>query len=116
MARGLGTSVAGGLLLASVLGACGSDDGGPPVASAERGKEVFTRAACSACHTLADIRAAGTSGPNLDEIKPNALKVAQTVRNGSGQMPSFDGTLTDEEIEAVALYVQEATGAEPIEE
>ena len=110
-----GMAVAGGVLVvsAAIAGACGNDAGGET--SAE-GKAVFTKAGCGACHTLSDAGATGTVGVDLDEVKPAALKVEQFVRNGSGQMPSFRDTLTEDEIEAVALYVQEATGAEPIEE
>lgn len=116
MRRGWGAVVAGGALLVSLaLGsACGNDEEGET--SVAEGKAVFAKAGCGACHTLADAGATGAVGVDLDEVKPAALKVEQFVRNGSGQMPSFRGTLTDEEIEAVALYVQEVTGAEPIEE
>lgn len=116
MGGGRGTVIAGGALLLSLTlgGACGNDAGGE--ASTAEGKAVFAKAGCGACHTLADAGATGIVGVDLDETKPAALKVEQFVRNGSGQMPSFRGTLSAEEIEAVALYVQEATGAEPIEE
>jgi cytochrome c6 len=116
MGRGWGTVVSTGALLLSLTlaGACGNDAGGET--SVAEGKAVFAKAGCGACHTLADAGATGAVGVNLDEVKPAALKVEQFVRNGSGQMPSFRGTLTEEEIEAVALYVQETTGAEPIEE
>ena len=115
MIRRWGAVVAGAVALAGAVltGACGNDEGG---ASTAEGKAVFTKAGCGACHTLSDAGATATVGVNLDEVKPAALKVEQFVRNGSGQMPSFRDTLTDDEIEAVALYVQEATGAEPIEE
>lgn len=118
MSRGWGVFVSGAVIVGSVaIAACGNDDGGDAEVTAAQGKEVFTRAACSSCHTLADAGAAGTIGVNFDETKPNAVKVEQFVRNGSPPtMPSFEGTLTDAEIEAVALYVQEASGAEPIEE
>jgi mono/diheme cytochrome c family protein len=33
------------------------------------------------------------------------------IQNGKGQMPAWDGTLDDEEIEAVANYVYATAGA-----
>src|SRR4051812_14388024 len=35
-------------------------------ATADQGKPVFNAAGCSACHTLADAKATGTVGPDLD--------------------------------------------------
>jgi mono/diheme cytochrome c family protein len=87
------------------------------VASAEEdklalGKEVFLERAqpqCALCHTLADAEAIGEVGPNLDELKPDADRVKTAVTNGIGPMPANE-ILTDEEIEAVALYVSTVAG------
>ena len=38
-------------------------------------------------------------------IKPDKMRVINTVTNGIGVMPSYEGELTSEEIEAVAHYV-----------
>lgn len=48
-------------------------------------------------------------GPNLDELKPDAERVNTAVTNGIGPMPANE-ILTDEEIEAVALYVSTVAG------
>ena len=70
------------------------------------GKDVFlNKAVCSACHTLADAGSSGDIGPNLNEIRPDKMRVINTVTNGIGVMPSYEGELTSEEIEAVAHYV-----------
>ena len=70
------------------------------------GKDVFlNKAVCSACHTLADAGSSGDIGPNLNEIRPDKMRVINTVTNGIGVMPSYEGELTLEEIEAVAHYV-----------
>ena len=70
------------------------------------GKDIFlNKAACSTCHTLADASSDGQIGPNLNEIKPNKMRVMNTVTNGIGVMPAYEGELTSEEIEAVAYYV-----------
>ena len=82
-------------------------------ANAEAGRELFnknTTPACAVCHTLADAGAVGTIGPDLDELKPDAKRVAQAVRNGIGVMPAFD-SLSDADVETLAQYVSSATGA-----
>ena len=82
-------------------------------AQLELGKQLFTRAAvpsCALCHTLQDARSEGAVGPILDELKPDALRVAKALRNGIGQMPSYKATLTDAQIEALAAYVSKASG------
>ncbi len=83
-----------------------------PVSAADtvRGKQVFRSAGCAGCHTLADAGAEGTVGPSLDAARPSASLVAERVRDGKGAMPSFAGTLSSEEISAVAAYVSTATG------
>ena len=74
------------------------------------GKDVFlNKAVCSACHTLADAGSSGDIGPNLNEIRPDKMRVINTVTNGIGVMPSYEGELTSEEIEAVAHYVSKST-------
>jgi len=84
----------------------GSSSGG----GNEEGKAIFTQS-CAGCHTLADAGASGSVGPNLDDARPTAEVVAAKVRGGGGGMPSFDGTLAPEQIEAVAAYVAGAAGS-----
>ena len=70
------------------------------------GKDVFlNKAACSSCHTLADAGSNAQIGPNLNEIRPDKMRVITTVTNGIGVMPAYDGQLTADEIEAVSYYV-----------
>ena len=70
------------------------------------GKDVFlNKGACSTCHMLADAGLGGQIGPNLNEIRPNKMRVMLAVTNGIGVMPAYEGELTSEEIEAVAHYV-----------
>jgi cytochrome c553 len=80
---------------------------GDPVA----GKAVFTGAsACYGCHTLADAGATGAVGPNLDDAAPSAELVVDRVTNGQGGMPSFSGSLTEQQIADVAAYVSQTAG------
>ncbi|MFN3417046.1 MAG: c-type cytochrome [Caldimonas sp.] len=78
------------------------------------GKQLFLRGAtpaCAVCHALADAGAQGAVGPSLDELRPDAERVAKAVRNGFGIMPAYEQTLSAAQIEALALYVAHATGA-----
>ena len=74
------------------------------------GKEVFLNTAnCAACHTLADAGSNGQIGPNLDEIKPEMMRVLNAVTMGIGVMPAYESILTEKEIESVSYYVSEST-------
>ena len=76
----------------------------------ELGKDVFlNKAVCSTCHTLADAGSNADIGPNLNVIRPNKMRVINTVTNGIGVMPAYENELTPEEIEAVAHYVFKST-------
>jgi len=79
-----------------------------------QGREVFTRQAspsCTLCHTLADAGASGNIGPDLDQLRPAEERVIQAVTGGVGIMPPFAGSLSPEQIRAVAHYVATVTGA-----
>ena len=74
------------------------------------GRKVFAAAGCGGCHTLADAGSSGNVGPNLDEAKPDAARVAMRVTNGRGAMPPFKGQLDATQIAAVAAYVSSIAG------
>jgi mono/diheme cytochrome c family protein len=78
---------------------------GDPVA----GKAVFTSASCSGCHTLKAAGSTGTTGPNLDQLKPDYAAVVHQVTNGGGLMPAFKGQLTTKQIDDVAAFVFTST-------
>ena len=76
----------------------------------DQGKKIFLGDSnCAACHTLQDANSNGNIGPNLDEIRPDIVKVISTVTNGIGVMPAYEGELSSEEIKAVATYVFKST-------
>lgn len=87
-----------------------------PLARADEladGKLLFTQNAvppCAICHALKDAGAEGAIGPALDELKPDAARVAKAVKNGIGQMPAY-ASLSDAQIQAVARYVAKVSGA-----
>ena len=73
------------------------------------GKDIFlNKGMCSTCHMLADAGSTSQIGPNLNQIKPDIMRVITTVTNGIGVMPSYVGELSAEEIESVAYYVSES--------
>ena len=74
----------------------------------ELGKNIFLeKGNCATCHSLNDAGSNSDIGPNLNLIKPDVGRVVIAVTNGIGVMPAYEGILTSEEIEAVALYVSE---------
>ena len=74
------------------------------------GLEIFNnKAECGVCHTLQEAGSEGQIGPNLDQLKPTLFQTILVVTNGIGLMPSWEGILTHEEIEAVAYYIFNST-------
>jgi len=80
-----------------------------------RGKLLFTtlQPACATCHTLQAAGAEGQIGPVLDELKPDAERVLRALRNGIGVMPSYAEKISAQDMQAVARFVAQATGAAP---
>ncbi len=109
----------GGLLLSvvaltAVIGITGIAHAADNIAQMALGRDVFTKLAappCGLCHTLQDAGTNGQIGAKLEEIKPEAATVMEAVRKGLGAMPSYTGKLTEEQIQAVARYVEHAAGA-----
>jgi len=108
------------LVSALVFSACLAGALGTPAHAAddaaqlELGRVLFIKGAvpsCAVCHTLKHAGTEGQIGPILDELKPDANRVATALRNGVGNMPSFKASLSEEQIAALARYVAVATGA-----
>lgn len=79
----------------------------------EQGKKLFNQTAtpaCAVCHTLANAGSTGEIGPNLDELQPDADRVAKAIRDGLGQMPPFP-SLSDAQVKTLSEYVARASGA-----
>lgn len=79
----------------------------------DTGRQFFVKDAtppCALCHTLADAGASANVGPSLDELKPDAQRVAQAVKAGIGAMPAYT-QLSDAQIQTLARYVARASGA-----
>ena len=87
-----------------------SQEAAASVAQMELGLEVFNnKAQCGMCHTLQAAGSEGQIGTNLDQLKPLMAQVIAAVTNGIGVMPSFEGMLSSEEIEAVSYFVSTST-------
>ena len=87
-----------------------AEEGNAEEGNAEEGKSIFAANGCGSCHTLEDAGSSGDVGPNLDEAKPDLQLAIDRVTNGSGAMPPFKDTLSEQQIVDVATYVVEATG------
>jgi cbb3-type cytochrome c oxidase subunit III len=81
----------------------------PPAAASTDGKSIFA-SNCASCHTLKAAGSSGTVGPNLDTVKPPLALVKHQVENGGGAMPAFKGTLSPQQIDAVAKFVADNAG------
>jgi len=98
-----------GFFMVTATGAAAESD----MARLAAGRILFTQAAkppCAVCHTLAHADAGGAVGPVLDELKPDAARVAKAMRNGIGAMPSYSAVLSAEQIDTVAFYVSTVSG------
>ena len=111
------------LVVSLAVTACGGDDESSSPTTEETtttetttdgeatamGKEVFV-ANCGSCHALSDAGTSGAIGPSLDGSSVSAEQIEAQVRAGGGGMPAFEDTLSDEEIQEVAVYVVAARG------
>ncbi|MDG2025858.1 MAG: cytochrome c [Acidimicrobiales bacterium] len=74
------------------------------------GARIYT-AGCAGCH---GVSGEGTAGPRLAGVLldayPDPADIAALVIDGRGTMPAFGAELSDEEIDAVVLYVREQFG------
>ncbi len=98
--------------VAAFVAAVAGQGGGkakPRSAAGNDGKAIF-QSQCASCHTLKAANATGTTGPNFDQLKPDAARVQHQVEVGGGVMPAFKGKLTDQQIQAVAKFVADTAG------
>lgn len=102
------------LVVGAGLAACGGDDTtGSSDASGDvnLGEQVYADN-CAGCH---GDNGEGDTGPRLGdgaavERYPDAENHRAVVANGLGSMPAWEGTLSDEEIDAVVAYEREVLG------
>ena len=90
------------------------------LAGATTGEQIFTAAGCAGCHTFAKAGSNATIGPSLDDLAADAgsaspeefvrqslLDPDAEVADGfqAGVMPSFEGRLNDEQLQALVQYL-----------
>jgi mono/diheme cytochrome c family protein len=75
-----------------------------------KGSSIFASSGCGGCHTLAAANSSGTTGPNLDTLKPPYRDVTAQVTNGGGPMPAYKSRLSTRQIADVSAYVVKSTG------
>jgi mono/diheme cytochrome c family protein len=91
------------------------------LAGATTGEQIFTAAGCAGCHKLSKAGATGTIGPSLDDlanspdikgnpedyVRESILDPDAVVVSGfqAGVMPSFDGKLSDKQVQALIQYL-----------
>jgi mono/diheme cytochrome c family protein len=102
-----------------------SQIGGIKLNAAEKQGRLLFGEHCGVCHTLAAANASGKVGPNLDQLRPPASLVYNTILNGCvqnpppgspqaclgyGTMPA--GVLEPQDAEKVAAFVGKVAGRE----
>jgi sulfur oxidation c-type cytochrome SoxX len=98
------------------------------LAQAKTGDQIFTAAGCAGCHQFKPAGSTGNIGPSLDELASAAgnrepgtsaeeyIRQSLTdpgaflVEGYSNAMPSFEGRLTDQQIQALVDYLVQNGG------
>ncbi len=98
------------------------------LAQAKTGEQIFTAAGCAGCHTFGPAGSTGDIGPNLDDlasaagdrepgtsaedyIRESLTQPDAFLAEGFGNaMPSYEGRLTDEQIQALVDYLLQTGG------
>ena len=109
--RATGAALGAALALVAAGIARGADDA--DANELQLGKTLFTVGAnppCATCHTLKDAAATGAVGPVLDDLQPSADRVVTALKSGIGMMPSYQSSLSEQQMRALARYVAKASG------
>jgi mono/diheme cytochrome c family protein len=109
----------------------GNDEGAlasAGLAQAKSGEQIFTAAGCAGCHTFSPAGSNGTIGPDLNDLKAAAGKYAKgktpeeyvqesivqpdafIVPGFGNAMPSFQGRLTDKQVQTLVEYLLNSGG------
>lgn len=95
----------------------------PPEAPGEgAGAQVFANNGCASCHTLSAAQAAGTLGPNLDEVIPGLSKAeikkaildpgADITPGFPNAMPSYEGQISPDELNQLVEFLKSSAAAD----
>jgi hypothetical protein len=69
------------------------------------GKRLFASEGCAGCHTFRAAGSSGTTGPDLDSVKPSPARVMLQLRKPGGVMPSFADKLLTKQKRDLATFV-----------
>jgi mono/diheme cytochrome c family protein len=75
---------------------------------AQAGEIIWVQEGCNNCHAIDGMPATSLDGPNFDKTKPSHDEIIDVVTNGKGSMQSFEDTLSVQDIENVAAYIEKA--------
>jgi mono/diheme cytochrome c family protein len=93
----------------------------PPKVPGGPGAQVFANSGCDTCHTLAEAKSGGVTGPNLDEVLPgqSAATIHEDIVDPNkviaqgyppNVMPSnYEQTLSPKELDDLVQYLIEST-------
>jgi mono/diheme cytochrome c family protein len=95
----------------------------PPSVPGGPGAQVFANNGCGGCHTLAEAKTGGVTGPNLDEVLPgqSAAMVEKSIVDPNvviakgfppNVMPAnYEQTLTPKELKELVQYLLQSSGS-----
>ena len=75
---------------------------------ATAGEIIWVQEGCNNCHAIDGMPATSLDGPNFDKTKPSHEEIIDVVTNGKGSMQSFEDTLSAQDIQNVAAYIEKA--------
>jgi cytochrome c6 len=104
---GGGSSEGGGTDTAATTSAT-TTSGGSGGGDAQAGEIIWVQEGCNNCHAIDGMPATSLDGPNFDKTKPSHAEIIDAVTNGKGSMQSFEDTLSAEDIQNVAAYIEQA--------
>lgn len=81
-------------------GPTGAEEGGEV---AEQGLKIYENN-CLSCHGAKGV--GGHNGPNLENSTMSEEELIEQIKHGGAGMPPFEGTLSEEQIEAVKEYLK----------
>jgi mono/diheme cytochrome c family protein len=109
--------------VAAYIGAyAGVPGAAPPTVPGGPGAQVFASNGCGGCHTLAEAKSGGVTGPNLNEVLPgqSTAMIHQSIVDPNAKlakgypanvMPtSYETSLTPKELEDLVAYLVKSTG------
>lgn len=108
--------------IAAYVGAVAGTGIKPPKVPGGLGGQVFASNGCAGCHTLAAARAAGTTGPDLDQVIPGMTpaEIKQSIIDPNAKispgyppnvMPdNFGDAISPSELAALVKFLQDYSG------